>query len=325
MAPCDAVVLHDFFVDRIVFSKEIDGLLSTIERKGVLGGGGIHGVLQVDVRGGNAVNLAHALGRLGTSTYLITHSDVPHRQILSDGFEGLPVTLSVKHLEPGLTVAIEGMRGPRKVNVMLGHLGGAGEFGPSLLSVRDWNTMKKSRVVCAVNWAANRNGTDLLREIRRRVGRKTLFLDTADVRDRIEDYRSLLKAIKNEGLIDWLSANEFEALATRKILGIGSAGLDRVCLRVASELGVRFDLHTERGSFTSDGKDVFSHKVKSAEPEILTGAGDVWDGASVHYFMKGLGDEERIERADTAARLYLLSKEHRGPTESEVALFLEHS
>ena len=325
MVRFEAVVLHDFFVDRVVLSKELGALLRSIERKGALGGGGLHDVPQVELRGGNATNLAHALGRLGTATYLITHSDEPHLSLLRKSYDDLPVWLSVKPLEPGLTVAFEGRRGSSRVNVMLGHLGGAGEFAPSLLDAGDWKAMERSKVVCVVNWAANRHGTGLLREVRSRVGGKTVFLDPADVRDRIDRYAELLKATRREGLIDWLSANEFEARATAKILGLDAGRLDRVCREVATELGVRFDLHTERESYTSEGKEVYRHRVRRVVPEVLTGAGDDWDAASVHYFLAGEEDGKRIELADTAAGLYLTSKEHRGPTEAEVASFLEHS
>lgn len=325
MTRYEAVVLHDFFVDRIVLSQQFSGLLRSIEQKGAAGGGGLHDVPQVEIRGGNAVNLAHALGRLGTATYLITHSDESHRKLLGGGFAGLRIKLSVKALEPGLTVSLEGRRGPGRVNVMLGHLGGAGEFPPSVLDDEDWSAMKQSDIICIVNWAANRHGTELAREIRMRVGSETVFLDPADVRDRMEQYRELLAAVKKEHVIDWLSTNEFEARATAKLLGLQAGRLDAVCRQVAAELGVRFDLHTEKVSFTSEGKEVCSHKVERVTPKVLTGAGDVWDAASIHFFLAGVGDQRRVELADSAAKLYLLSKNHRSPTEGEVTSLFKHS
>jgi ribokinase len=319
------VVLHDFFVDRIVKAGEIRGLLRTVSRKSGQGGGGVHDVAQLDLRGGNAVNMAQALGRLGTATYLVTHSDMAHLELLSSGFRNLRVKLSIKALAPGLTVAIEGKAGQKMVNVMLGHLGGAGDFPPSILGEEDWRVMRDADVVCIANWAANRHGTELVKATREQRSGKLIYLDPADVRDRIRRYEELLVLMKRNHLIDWLSANEFEALATARLLGLRADRLDRLCRLVAAELGVRFDLHTERASFTSEGKEVFAHVVKRTRPSVLTGAGDVWDAASVHFALGGRGDQERIALADTAARAYLSSGEHLAPTETEVLSLFEHS
>ncbi len=318
-------VLHDFYVDRLVFPGDIGRLLASIRDKGAQGGGGIHDIDQRDARGGNAVNLAYALARLGTSTYLITHSDEIHEGLLRRDFKGLKAKLSVKDLEPGLTVALEGVEGSRRLNVMLSHLGGAGRFHPSLLNAEDWETMKASRIVCNVNWSANAHGVELLREIRRKIGRKTIFLDPADFRDRIERYRQLLEAMKRERIVDWLSTNEFEGRATAKLLGVEAERLDIVCRNVASDLSVRFDLHTEAGSFTSDGGEVHFHRVKKLVPLVLTGSGDVWDAASIHFYLKGMADVDRIALADTAAGLHLRSTRRQAPSEREVLSLFKHS
>jgi len=109
MSRFEVAVLHDYYVDRLVLIQEFDRLSDAISKKADEGGGGIHGVRQIEIRGGNAANLAYALGRLGTRTFLLTHSDPAHEPLLRDGFEGLPVVLKVKRREAGLTVAIEGM------------------------------------------------------------------------------------------------------------------------------------------------------------------------------------------------------------------------
>jgi ribokinase len=326
MAPPDAVVLHDFFVDRLVFSRKIGSLLETIAAKGEEGGGGIHDVAQAEVSGGNAVNLARVLTRLGTGTYLITHSDRVHQELLREGFDLSRATFSVKPLEPGLTVALEGKVGTRRVNVMLAHLGGAGEFSSALLNATDWRVMKASRIVCTLNWSANAFGTELLREIRRRMGeKKMVFLDPADMRDRILPYRSLLSASRKEHLFDWLSANEPEARITSRLLGVKKERPDQVCKEVAKALSIRFDLHTEHGSYTSDGREVQAHRVRPSVPAMLTGAGDVWNAASIHFFLTGSSDADRIELADIAAGLFVCSRDGRVPSRREVLSLLKHA
>ena len=323
-ADSEVVVLHDFYVDRLLFSKNLKSLLRSVEAKGEAGGGGMHGVPQAEVCGGNAVNLARALSRFGTRTHLITHSDSRHEGLLRTSLSSPLVSLSLKRLEPGLTVAFEGRLGKRTVNVMLGHLGGAGSFPPRLLNDADRRVMKKSKIVCSVNWAANRYGTDLLRKVRQVVGNDVkVFLDPADIRDRIPQYRALLRAVKREHLLDWLSANEFEGRATARLLGISTGGLGRMCRCIAKELSVRFDLHTENGSFSSDGGEVVHHPVEPLAPLVLTGAGDVWDAASVHFYLSGFSDAERIELADLAAGSYVSSKAARVPSEADVISLLE--
>ncbi|HEY6283625.1 MAG TPA: hypothetical protein VIW22_06850, partial [Nitrososphaerales archaeon] len=111
----DVAVMHDFFVDRLVHTKSFAGMIGTLSEKAAAGGGGLHGVPQEEVRGGNAVNLAHALARLGLRTLLITHSDRTHEPLLRETFEGLRAEVRVKPAPAGLTVAFE-----EKVNVMMG-------------------------------------------------------------------------------------------------------------------------------------------------------------------------------------------------------------
>ena len=150
----DVAVMHDFFVDRLVHVESLKSLTMQVERKAKEGGGGLHGITQTEISGGNAVNLAHALARLGLRILLVTHSDGPHLPLLRHTFEGLDAELRVKPLRAGLTVAFE-----ERVNVMLGDGGGAREFGPGLLDEDDWDALKSASVVCSVNWAANRRGT----------------------------------------------------------------------------------------------------------------------------------------------------------------------
>ncbi len=283
------------------------------------GGGGIHDVEQSEVRGGNAVNLAHALGRLGDRVFLITHADKNHETLLREALRGLKVGLSLKERPAGLTVALEGRHLKRIVNVMLGDLGGAGEFPPSLLTESDWKAMKSSRVVCMLNWAANTRGNELARGLRENLGdKKRIFFDPADVRDRVERFRELLSLVKRKRVVDWVSLNKFEARATGTILHLRARNEERLCFLIARELDARVDIHTEEASFSSDGHVTVSHRTELMKPSRLTGAGDVWDAASIHFYLHGKNDSVRIALADTAARFYINSKEAEPPTEREI-------
>ena len=297
----DVAVMHDFFVDRLVHTRSLSKLAESVIGKANQGGGGIHGISQQDVRGGNAVNLAHALARLGLRTLLITHSDTTHMRILREPFEGLDADVRIKPKPPGLTVAFEG-----EVNVMLGHGGGAEDFGPELLDPDDWKALMGARVICSVNWAANRSGTRLLATLRGRLGKeKVIFFDPADFRDRLQEFTGLLAVITKKRLVDWMSLNEYEALQAVRVLGVKTTGLGDTCTAVARRLRVSLDIHTARKSFSSNGDKATEVRTRRVEVRRLTGAGDVWNAGSIYCRLKSFSDSERLRFANTAAGLYL--------------------
>lgn len=314
----DVAVMHDFFVDRLVHTRSIPRLAEAVVRKANQGGGGVHGVSQQDVRGGNAVNLAYALAQLGLRTLLITHSDTIHERMLRGPFEGLDAVVRVKPKPPGLTVALEG-----EVNVMLGHGGGAKDFGPDLLDSDDWEALRGARVICSVNWAANKSGTRLLTGLRNRLGReKTIFFDPADFRDRLQEFVSLLAVITKRRLVDWMSLNEHEALEAARLLGLKAAGLGETCAVVAERLRVSLDVHTSRGSFSSNGGLVIQARTKRVKVRRLTGAGDVWNAGSIYCRLKNLSDPERLRFANAAAELYLTADSPSPPKVEDVLVAL---
>jgi ribokinase len=313
-ASFDVAVMHDFFVDRLVRVRSLPRLFALAVSKSRQGGGSIHGIAQKDVKGGNAVNLAHALAVLGAKVLLITHSDREHVPLLTAAFKGLPAELRVKPLPPGLTVAFE-----ERVNVMASHSGGAETFGPSLLTGEDWASLRGSKVVASVNWAANREGTDLLVMLRERLGKKAaLFFNPSDIRDRFEDYGALVRRLRVERLVDWISLNEFEGVATARALGFRPRVSGDLCAKISDALIARVDIHTEKASFTSHQGLQAESRTRWVKPLRLTGAGDVWDAASIFAKVNGLGDAERLEFANAAGRLYVAGGAQRPPTLEEV-------
>ena len=222
--------------------------------------------------------------------------------------------MRVKPLPSGLTVAFE-----EKVNVMLGDSRGASDFGPSCLDGRDWEALENSRVVCSVNWAANQRGTELLIALRRHLrDEKTIFIDAADFRDRVEQFSELLEIISKTHLVDWVSSNELEARAAASSMGLETAGLSRTCRELAWRLGVVYDLHATGSSYTSDGTRVSSAPVNRIRPRRLTGAGDVWDAGAIYGRLKGMDEVPRLEFANRVAKLYLESEVLIPPTLEQV-------
>ncbi len=312
-------VMHDFFVDRLVHTKNLSALFKQAESKAATGGGGIHDIRQSEIRGGNAVNLAHALARLGLRTLLLTHTDSAHRALLLEPFEGLDAEVRTKPKPPGLTVAFE-----ERENVMLGDGGGAADFGPELLGPEDWSSLRSSKVVCSVNWSANRKGTQLLSALRKGLGQdKLIFFDPADVRDRIEGFTELLRLTRKRHLVDWMSMNEQEAWAAAKVLGAGGLNLEQACLEIGRKLGVKLDIHTANRSLTLAGDKVVAVRGRRVRANRVTGAGDVWDAASIYGRLKKKSDTERLKFANEAASLYIEASEPVPPTLEQVQSAVE--
>ncbi len=310
----DVAVMHDYFVDRLVHVRGLEKTMAEVAEKAASGGGGIHGTAQEEIRGGNAVNLAHALAMLGLRTLLITHCEPAHEHLLRSAFKGLKADLRVKPLPAGLTVAFE-----ESTNVMLSDGRGASDFGPSALDREDWAGLEGSKVVCSVNWAANRRGTELLQGLRKRLGpEKTIYIDPADFRDRLDRFVDLARLISDRKLVDWVSMNEFESISAATALGIESADRASRCLYLARALGVVFDMHCVDGAYTSEGTRVTATPTRVVRTRRLTGAGDVWDAASIYGRLNGMDEAGRLKFANKAAKLYLEGREPVPPTLSQL-------
>jgi len=305
--------MHDFFVDRVLSPPNLGSLISSIKGRDRRGRGLRYEVPQKDRRGGNAVNLASALTSLGLKTLLITHSDETHRMMLMQPFEGLDVEVRVKPLPPGLTLAFEG-----DANVMLNDERGVGEFSPSLLEKADWSALRNSELVCSVNWASNRCGTELLIELRKRLQKKTIFLDPADIRDRQAPYSRLLNLIKESALVDWLSLNVPEAVTSAELLGLGARDAKDACSGIAETLGITVDVHGRASSFSSSHGRVFRSPCRKLRTVRTIGAGDVWNGAAIYGHLTGMSDTKRLKFANAAAGVFVSSESSSPPSLARV-------
>lgn len=311
----DLAVMHDFFVDRIVFVKSFKGFTNQVIEKAKSGGGSIHGVKQLERAGGNAVNLARWASFFGLRTLLITHSDKQH--VLSLKMAAKGVTMLVKDIEPGYTVSLESDR-----NVMVSDVGGAGIFRPDLLTEEDWREIQKAKMLCLMNWSANKFGTELLFEARKRY-RGRIFFDPADFRDRIGSYAHLIRAAASDKIVNWYSFNEYEAKATGQVLGI-KCGLKKLCLLLAKRLSARVDIHTSSISVTSDGEDLSFNVHRRVREKVRTGAGDIWNAASIYSEFNGYDAVERLAFSDNIATTYVTSCSEE-EARKKIKLFLEHS
>ena len=82
------VVMPDFFVDRIIRLESKEKLFESLTEKAARGGGSIRGVPTMDVKGGNAVNVAYCLAKLGVKVTLFTVADEIGGTIIRQAFSG---------------------------------------------------------------------------------------------------------------------------------------------------------------------------------------------------------------------------------------------
>jgi ribokinase len=216
------VVMPDFFVDRIIRLESKENLLAALSEKAKVGGGSVRGVPTKDVKGGNAVNIAYCLAKLGAKVSLFTIADDMGSIIIRQTFSqfGDKVTLRIARGRTGLTTCFEFPHEDTRVNVMVSDTGDNENFGPErLTSEADGTILKNADGVMVVNWATNIQGTELAEFSFKNSPRAFHFLDPADIETRKQDFRDSLA--KLAGLTDCLSINENECNSLSYALGFG--------------------------------------------------------------------------------------------------------
>ena len=308
------VVMHDFFVDRIIRLESKENLFSALSDKAKVGGGSIRGIPTADVKGGNAVNIAYSLAKLGAKVSLFTVADEMGSIMIRQSFSqfGDKVTLRIASGRAGLTTCFEFPYEDTRVNVMVSDIGDNESFGPERISSEaDRTILKNADGVMVVNWATNINGTELAEFSFKNSPSAFRFLDPADIETRKHDFRDSLA--KLSGTIDCLSINENECNSLADVLGFGRVmgslysveEVKQAAKRISERVGISTDLHTKIGAAWSNGKEsAFAHAIK-VDAKRLTGAGDTWDAADIIGYLAGLHPQERLLFANCCASLYI--------------------
>jgi len=326
-------VLPDYFVDRFVRIENFDKLAKAIDGKGEEGGGGsIRGVRQSEVKGGNAVNLAYALGSLGANANLITIANSLPAEMLRSTFRKLPqVNVDIIDGDPGFTVALEFKKRNRIVNVMVSDAGDLKDFDGSKIQDSHWRKIAESDFVGLVNWGSIRKGSELTEKIfsfAKKSGTKTFF-DPADVSEKVDDLPELKEKVLDRGLIQYFSMNDNEARIMSRVLAghrlpqnYSEKDLKKTIQILTDLTGERVDIHTHRFCISCYQKDITLVQCNRVEQKTITGAGDVWDAADLIGYMTGLEDEDRLILSNGAAGLYVSRDSAIPPTTPEVLEFL---
>jgi ribokinase len=285
-----------------------------------------------DVKGGNAVNVAYCLAKLGVRVTLFTVADEIGAGIIRQAFSqfGDRVTLRISAGKCGLTTAFEFPHEDTRVNVMMSDIGDNASFGPERIdSEADRVLLKNADGVMVVNWASNQKGTELAEHAFRNSPSAFHFIDPADFETRKKDFCNSLE--KLAGMTDCLSMNENECNSLADVLGLGHAlgsayGADEIRLaakKLAERIGISTDLHTKAGAAWSNGREsVFVHTIR-VDAKNLTGAGDSWDAADIVGHLAGLDPQERLLFANCCASLYVRDTQGEPPTMNKVFELVE--
>jgi ribokinase len=337
---CKVVVMPDFFLDRFINltwdAAEFSGMLSGVAKRK---GGSIDGIPQVDMRGGNAINVAAALASLGATVTPIVCTSSYGLQQIKYYFRNTPVsTAHVKtSFKASMTTALEFQTQTQKTNVMLRDLGALADFGPENLTENDYGLIEAADYTCLFNWAGTlKFGTELAQTVFSRVkrsGKGKTFYDTADPTPNKKSIADLMESVLKTNSVDTLSLNENEAITYASLLDEGlnqkkeqaeSAELALEAARILTKhLPARIDLHTTAYSATLKGKKeviVPSFKVKALR---ATGAGDAWDAGNILGDHNGLSDECRLMLANAVSACYISDAEGLHPTKHALSMFLK--
>lgn len=324
------VVMPDFFVDRIIRLESKEKFFDALSEKAGRGGGSVRGVPTADVKGGNAVNIAYCLAKLGVKVSLFTIADEIGAAMIRQAFSqfGDRTTLRISSGRNGLTTAFEFPHEDTRVNVMVSDIGDNDSFGPDKLEA-DRAILKNADGVIIANWASNKRGTELAEFAFKNSPSAFHFIDPADVETRKQDFCDSLGRLAS--MTDCLSINENEynslagALGIAQVLGSGFGADDvrAAAKAIAEKVGISTDLHTKAGSAWSNGKETaFAHAIK-VDARTLTGAGDSWDAADILGYLAGLDSQERLLFANCCASLYVRDPHGEPPVMNKVYELLD--
>jgi sugar/nucleoside kinase (ribokinase family) len=333
----EAAVLPDFFLDRLIslnwetpeFSKIMQDV---VNRKG----GSIDGIPQLDINGGNAINVASALSALQVKVTPIVCTSKFGLNKIQYYLKGTVDTSHIKICsKPSITTAMEFRKGEEKVNVMLRDLGGLANFGPKDLTENDYSLIENVDYVCLFNWAGTLNfGTELAQGVFGRAKNITYF-DTADPTPNFREMSGLMATVLKSNQVDIFSLNENEAatyagmldntIKERKGKGV-SAELALESARVlAKNLSARIDLHTTEFSATVTRKAETMVPSFKIQVQRATGAGDAWNAGNILGDGNHLTDECRLMLANAVSACYLSSPDGTHPTKAKLVQFLKEN
>jgi ribokinase len=328
------VVMPDFFVDRILKLTSQEEFSKVLAEKVKFGGGSLRNISTTERKGGNAVNIAYCLGKLGIRTTLFTVADELGSLMLQKVFGkfGDTVSLKIGIGKHGRTTGLEFLSDSNnKTKVMLNDAGDNEHFGPNKIESKDnLKILENADAVMIVNWGSNLRGTELAQYVFKKSPNSFHYIAPADIEIRKEEFRNFLLKCSNQ--INDVSLNENEAISLGKSLGMnsllpndyGEHDVKNAAMQISSKVGINIEVHTRNGAGWSNGTDSQFGPAIKVQPKTLTGAGDSWDSANIVGYLCKLSPITRLMFANACASLYVQSSDAEPPT-MEKTLELLHT
>jgi ribokinase len=326
----NVVIMPDLFIDRIAKLPSFEIMLEEFKKKSESGGGSIRAIEQKEIRGGNATNVAYALGKLGISVDLIVVADKNSEPLLRGFFSNLHnVNIEIINGKPGYTIALEFQYKGRLVNIMLNDVGDISKSRPDQFNDEWWKKLSKSELVGIFNWGSNMKGSELAIEVFSKASDnevKTYFAP-ADLSERLDEVPHLFKNLRSN--LNILSVNENEARIIAKTLHYESLPISyepediiKSAKDLSDNLGMCVDIHTKYGSSSSINGETSFVKSFKVKQNIATGAGDVWDASNIVGYLLDLDPERRLKLANASSAKYISGEYMEAPSINEVSTFI---
>jgi len=325
-APCRVFVSPDFFIDHLVrYPGAYSDLVKEFNRIMGQGGGNVLGTEQYITKGGNAVNTAVALGRLGIRTTLFTKTSRVGLHLLKLFTEDLPIDLSLvdSRGSPSITTALE-VRDDngRLSNMMISDSGSLLSIGPGDVTEDVAASLRRMDLVCVFNWAQTKRGTEIAEKVfstAKDSAHCLTFIDISDPSYRLGEIPSLVERLFKPGLVDVLGLNENELRRIAASLGMNASESERghslsFLKQFANRLGCAVDYHTTDFSASASGEGVFQVPSFQVSPVRMTGAGDTWNAGNIVGYLAKLEPTDRLLLANAAAGFYISNPEPVPPT-----------
>ncbi|MHA1772195.1 MAG: carbohydrate kinase family protein [Candidatus Thorarchaeota archaeon] len=329
------VIMPDFFVDHFVIGGSFDDLIKGLERLAQQGGGNLIGTHHMIKRGGNSVNTASALLRLGVNPLLIVKTSAQGLSLLQTLVDP---SLDLSHVhttgELSATVSIETDYQGRRVNLMVSDSGSVAGFTVDDLDEGDVEAIRSSGLVALLclnhNNEPAKTAHDVFSLVRQESNALT-FLDIGDPSSRPQILSSIVDKVLRTELIDVFSVNENEA---QRIAHVVEGRNGEIVYRnrpedwldsarvIAESTGVQVDLHTPLFAASIRPADTVVVPTFMVNPVVTCGAGDAWNAGDIFGLLLGLPLNDRLVLANAVGALYVGSPHALHPSPHDIENFL---
>ncbi len=333
------LVMADLFIDRLVkVTNSLDDFVMSIKSCHQRGGGNVFGNEQEIVFGGNAGNLARALGVLNVKTTLAVATNELGKALARQYLETLPVDLIVHPVKnASMTVALEfiDLEQHTSRNVMLSDAGDLRE-----LKVDEFlNTVNaiitQHQVIAIVNQASNDHYAELVVKTHERATADTkFFLDLADLSSRTRSFvKNLAREIFHLPKLEWVGMNENECTYLVKYLLEKNIQPhdDEALMSAAKRLSESFQkptwlLHTAKYSAAFKDGNLITKAATFPLTRVsrTTGAGDTWNAGFLASIIQQSNDlQQALIHANAFAAYFIQENRYSSSLDEALDSFSE--